>query len=203
MSDELDYLLGGVEEEKELKFKKADLTELSGLMSQRDELAGEIEELDTKKKEKEGQLRNIDQLLIPGYLRDCGLSEIRLQDGRKVGYKDELSVTLNKAEEAAFFEFLDKRGDTDIVKLNLAFPRLDPAIHDKLLAAIAEVGVPSYDKKESVHASTLKKYAKDLLGVGKTPAQIAKGLENGTLVGEDKLTGFLKLYHYANTTIKK
>jgi hypothetical protein len=197
--DDLDYLMDAAK--SEAGFKKADLSDLAMLIDARDKFAKEALELEEELKKKQAQFRYFDEQEIPNFLRSAGMTSITLADGRKVSYKDEISATLNKEFERDFFRFLEQRGDTDIIKLSYDFPRMEPSKQKELEAAVKQV-ISDFEKKESVHSATLKKYIKDLLGSGKSSEEITEGLENGTMVREDDVSGFINLYRYAKTTIK-
>jgi len=197
--DDLDFLMDNAK--SDLGFKKADLSDHAVLIDTRYKLAKEIADLEEEVKKKQAQYRYFDEQEIPNFLRNCGMSSLTLADGRKVSYKDEIGVSINKEFEREFYKFLEARGESDIIKLSFDFPRLDPARQKALEEAIRTVQ-DDYAKKESVHAQTLKKYVKDILGVGMSSEDITAGLENGTMVREDDVTGFLNIYHYAKTTIK-
>lgn len=179
--------------------KGADLARLQDLVTSYKILEKEIEAAETALAERKKAFQAIAQEEIPALLNQAGLSEIKLSTGEKVQVSEGINVTI--AEKDRFFDFLKSRGEDGIAKLALQFDRMDPAVKEKIFAAIYAEGV-NFSADETVHGQTLKKYAKELLGIGKDPDEIAAGLQAGSIVKREAVEAFLKVYTYWTTKIK-
>lgn len=135
---------------------------------------------------------------IPEVLLGSGLSELRLADGRKVTVKEEISASVKDAP--AFAEFVTERGDEDVLKTTLQLGK----VPDNVLSAIKRMLAEKLDiypeVTQTVHSQTLKKYIKEICGVGvEDPAQQL----GDKYIPMHELPEFINVYRYYKTTIKR
>lgn len=164
--------------------------ELANLWTKRNERVKELEyELKLAKQE----FNEVSQELIPKALLNTGLSEVKLADGRKVIVTDELSASVKDYE--AFGKFLDERGDSSLLKTTIEVGKIPKPIVKKLLSVMFnDFGLDSAEAVTKIHPATLKKYVKELCGVGgKTEAQMNI---------EDIDKDMLSIYTFNKTKIK-
>lgn len=122
------------------------------------------------------QLKNersmISESVIPNYMvNDCGIEgPITMADGTKVSVPKQVFASLTADNKEEGFEWLEKNGYGDIIKteVTITYHRKD---RKKALAFIkkinsAKTATRSVTLKESVHAGTLKSFAKERLDEG-------------------------------------
>lgn len=181
------------------KNQAADLARLVDLVSSYKILETEIADLEARVAEKKKAFQAVAQEEIPALLNQAGLSEIKLSSGEKVQVSEGVNVSI--ADKGAFFDWLKNRGEDGIVKMSLDFERMDPAAREALFAHLYAQGL-KFAADETVHGQTLKKYAKELLGIGKDPDEIQAGMGAGQIVKREAVEAFLKVYTYWTTKIK-
>lgn len=136
----------------------------------------------------------ISQVSIPELLGQYGLSEIKLASGAKVTVTLEVSPSVK--DMPAFVKFLEERGESDIVKTDLSFGKLDQSILKMITRMLAERLELYPEVKSGVHPMTLKKYVKELCGIGlKEPNERCIPLQD--------LPDCISAYTYNKTTIKE
>lgn len=177
----------------------ADLERLKDLVESYKILEGEIADLEARAAEKKKVFTAIAQEEIPALLHAAGLSEIKLATGEKIKVTEGISVSI--ADRDAFFDFLKKRGEDSIVKTAIELDRMEPAAREKVFSALYAAGV-QFTAADAVNGQTLKKYAKDLIGVGRDPEEVAADLAAGRAVRREDVAGFLKIFTYWTTKIK-
>jgi hypothetical protein len=140
---------------------------------------------------------------IPQLLRKNGLSSIRLSNGKKVTVRTNASVTVT--DEARFQQWLTLRREDDIVKLHVAFARMEPEKIERLFEFLGEKEY-DFESERAVHPQTLKKYFRELMGIGvevndeEREAMIAAGT---WLRKEDpRVQEFAKVFEIYSTTVR-
>jgi hypothetical protein len=111
-------------------------------------------------------LRQIQQLDIPELMTELGLSEIKLNNGKKVSVKSGISVTV--ADKPKFYNWMIQQGWEALVKTTVvvSFPKegressQDFVKYLKQNYANPEKGV-GYTEKEEIHPMTLKKHIRE------------------------------------------
>ncbi len=156
-----------------------------------------IEILEKKLKEEKKLFNDYNQTEIPQFLLKNGLSEIKLDTGEKITIKENISITI--INEDLFFIFLNERKESDIIKTNFAFDRMN---NDKLNSLFSFLNQFDYDynAKKSVHSQTKTKYFKELLGIGKE--DIKEGLKNKKYLRKEELELFVNIFNFYSTKIK-
>lgn len=156
----------------------------------KDGVAEAEEYLDEAKK----RFNRVSQELIPELLMQHGLSEIKLADGAKVAITMEVSPSVKDMN--TFVQFLEARGESAIVKTELSFGKLDQSIIKVIQRMLAENLALYPDVKSGVHPMTLKKYIKELCGIGqKEPDDRCIALQD--------LPECVSAYTFYKTTIKE
>jgi hypothetical protein len=123
-----------------------------------------VEELELELKEKKKRLRDVSQQDIPDFLANYGLSEIKLDDGRKVTVKSDVSVTIKNQEE--FYDFLRERHDDSIIKSIATIS--DPT--DEIRLKLSENGI-HFTQESKIHSQTLKAYFREFMSLGLEPPE--------------------------------
>ena len=196
MSEETTFLEGQLDKEE----KKCDLERLADMLDSLTKAELEVSRKEEELKVAKAEKDKLSMEVIPEYLGQFQLSEIRLKDGRKVIVSEDLAVNVKKEDREKFYEWLKSRGEDDIIKLTVAFDKMDAEKRGALFDFIQE-----YDCKtdRGVHYQTQKKYFKELLGVGKEPEDIAIGINNGTMVNREDVEQFATVFDIKKTTIKR
>jgi hypothetical protein len=193
MTNNLDFL--GSEE----KNAPGDLSKLKSMIDSMQSLESEIDKLEESLKIKKEAFRKINQEDIPFFLRENGLSEIKLQDGKKVNVKENISVTIK--DNNNFLSWLKNRNEDDISKYTVNFDRMESEDIKIINSFLTQNGY-NYKGENKVHPMTLKKYFRELLGIGKEPAEIKAGLNNKKIVSRETIEEFAKVFTYFTTKIK-
>lgn len=157
------------------------------------EIDAKQEEIDALKK----AFNRVSMEEIPNILHSNGLSEIKLATGEKVVVKDDINITVDSP--SAFHGWLRDRGEDDIVKLTMAFDKMESNKRQALIGFLLE-GDYTYDADNKIHWQTQKSYFKNLLGIGKK--DYADGLQDGRYMQTNKLPSFVKIFPYNKTTVK-
>lgn len=83
-------------------------------VAQLDACNAEIARLEELLAEQKGNKKQLEQEDIPNLMASCGLSEVKLQDGRKVTVGPQVSASIKDMGE--FVAYLSERGEDGIVK---------------------------------------------------------------------------------------
>ncbi len=148
---------------------------------------------------KEEQLKDAKKLFnktsqedIPNAMMEVGLSEIKLADGQKVSFKEDVSCSIkdyNKLDE-----FLSERGEDGMMKVTLEVGKTPKNILRMILKDLYEKYDISAVPKQFVHPATMAAYVRRLCGInGKTEAELSVA---------DIDEEMLSVYRYYKTTVK-
>jgi len=173
------------------------LEQLKGLVEVYKSREQTVKELEEELKDAKKLFNDVSQKEIPELLHTYDLSEIKLKSGEKVIVKEDISVTIS--DTRGFFQFLKHRNEDDLIKLQVAFGRMDSEKNTKLFAFLLE-GEYEYEMKRDVHAQTKKKYFKELLGLGED--DIEEGLKSKKYLNKEEVEPFAKLFVFNVTKIK-
>ena len=141
---------------------QSELSHLAELVDRQLAYEAKIDELELQLENKKKQYNQVRQNEIPDFLKQFGISEIKLANGKKVTVKDDVSVTIKN--QKAFFDFLRERHDDAIIKNMLEMESPPNDLMDELMK---RGYLFSYDEK--IHGQTLKAYFRTFLEVGETP----------------------------------
>lgn len=202
--------MGFVDGERDRASGRADsLAELDRLLAINDERSKEVKRLTLELENVSRLFNEVNHELIPNLLRQNGLSRIRLKDGREVSIKEDVSVSWVGDDEIQqlrsqekFFEFLQNRGEADIVKLNVAFKRMPDETRDMLLEFLEEKEL-EYEMRTKVESSTLRKYFRELYGVGLDEDELQRAAESGKVMSDTDptLQSMVKTFKYYATKV--
>lgn len=134
---------------------------------------------------------------IPELVLSTGLSELRLSDGRKLVVKEEISPSVKDA--TAFAAFVTERGEDDILKTTMQLGKLPENVIKALKRLLAEQLDLYPEITQSVHPMTLKKYIKEICGVGLEDPVARLGER---YVPMCDLPNCVSVYRYYKTVIK-
>lgn len=153
------FLLNQLSEEPEADT----LDKLSSLVTSYEEAELDVEELEEKLKAAKAKALQLGRESIPQLLLQHNLSRIKLANGKEVNIKEDVSVSVK--DQDRFMKFLADRQEDAIAKLHFDFDRMESDMREKLMEFL-DVNHYPYEADYAVHPSTLKKYFRDLLGVG-------------------------------------
>ena len=127
----------------------------------------EIKDAETELKNLKAQERKINQEEIPAMMENLGFETITLSDGRKIAVKDAVQCGIAAADRPRAYVWMDENGHGDLIKIALTakFARGDRDMADECFEALVDVGA-SPNQIESVHAGTLKAWAREELAQG-------------------------------------
>jgi hypothetical protein len=176
-----------------------ELARLKGLVDIYESLSKDIDALNDKLKLKKTALDHIAQTDIPTLLHQHGLSELRLDNGKKVIVKRELSVTVPEEIKPKFYSWLTSRKEDDIIKVQMAFDRMAPEKLQDLYTFLNGYEY-AYESTRGVHHKTLQKYFKELLGIG--DENQAQGITDGKYLRIEDIKDIANVFVYYDTKIK-
>lgn len=107
-------------------------------------------------------LFDVKQNQLPELMGSFGLTEVTTDNGAKITIKDGLSPTVKDAEK--LYDFVREIGDGAIIKDNVTVS-LNEEVADSLFEVLVGLDL-EYDRKQGIHAATLKKWCKDKLADG-------------------------------------
>jgi len=127
----------------------------------------EIAEAEETLKQLKAQERKINQEEIPSLMENLGYETIILKDGRKISVKDAVQCGIPAPQRPNAYKWMDEHGHGDLIKIALTakFARGERNMADEAFDALVDVGA-SPNQTESVHAGTLKAWAREELAQG-------------------------------------
>jgi hypothetical protein len=181
------------EAEKEAGEPKQDsLLTITALAQEWKERKAEYILLEHKAAEAKKLFNETSQEKIPNAMMEVGLSELKLSDGQKVSFKEDVSCSIkdyNKLDE-----FLTERGDDGMMKITLEVGKVPKSILRMILKDLTDKYDISAVPKQFVHPATMAAYIRRLCGIdGKTVAEVQVA---------DIDEEMLSVYRYYKTTIK-
>lgn len=111
--------------------------------------------------------RNISEIEIPGLMENLGFESITLNNGMKVSVKESPQIGIPAAKRPVAYKWLDDNGHGDLIKIALTaqFARGERQQADDAFNLLVDNGV-NPNQTESVHAGTLKAWAREELAQG-------------------------------------
>lgn len=191
-----DFLIEESEKDQQVV---CDLKRLAELVKSLKEAEDKVDEINQQLSDAKAVKTRLSQEIIPEFLNKFGISNISLEDGTAIKIEDDASITIKS--KPLFFNWLKERKEDDIIKLNIAFDKMESEKREKLFEFILD---NDYDceNEEKVHSATQKAYFKRLLGIGKKEEDIKAGLESGSMVLPEKIEPFAKIYTFKKTKVK-
>ncbi|RPI08171.1 MAG: hypothetical protein EHM65_10660 [Acidobacteriales bacterium] len=180
---------------------QSELEQLEELVSELQDVEADIARLEDELSARKAKRQVLGQDRIPTLLTQHGLSEVRLRSGKKVIVKEDASVSVPPDKRESFFAFLKDRDEEDIIKLQVAFGRMPQEKFEALFDFLNSYEY-EYDQERNVHPSTLKKYFKELLGVG--DENKAEGIANGRYMRKEdpRIQAIANVFTYFTTKLK-
>lgn len=179
----------GVQEEIQ---KQDSLLLLTTLADRFQDLQQTYKDLEEQAKVAKKAFNKVSQEDIPNAMLEVGLSEIKLTDGKKVSFKEDVSCSVK--DYSMLDDFLTKRGEEGMMKMTLEIGK----VPNNILKLILEDLAAKYDitalPKQFVHPSTMAAYVRRLCGInGKTEAELSVAEIDEAM---------LSVYRFYKTTIK-
>lgn len=157
-----------------------------------------IEKLEALLKEAKENFNAVSQVDIPQFLLQYGVSGVPLRSGEMLRISQEISASVKDME--SFSEYVTERGDDDILKTTINVGKVPTEIAQKIQRLLMETFDLSADVNRTVHPQTLKKYVKELCGIGMENPEERLG---DRYVALQELPEAVSVYTYFKTTIKK
>ena len=187
----LDHLQQAAQQEESAQQTDSLLT-ITALAEEWKQRKAEYTQLEQLAKEAKKLFNKVSQEDIPNAMMEVGLSELKLADGQKISFKEDVSCSIkdyNKLDE-----FLTERGEDGMMKITLEVGKVPKNILRMILKDLAETYDISAMPKQFVHPATMAAYIRRLCGInGKTVAEVAVADIDETM---------LSVYRYYKTTIK-
>lgn len=146
-----------------------ELSEIKELISFMENLENEVESLEQQLKDKKEHLELFKNDIIPEYIIGLGLSELKLDDGRKIEIKTSYFGNISDARSESAFKWLRDNGYHTKIKTGIALSFgagmeeiLDCAV---LRNFLKEKDIP-FNMKEGVHPQTLKSTIRECMEKG-------------------------------------
>lgn len=151
-----------------------------------------VEEAERVLKAAKAAFNKVSQEDIPNTMIDAGLSEIKLSDGSKVAFKEDVSCSVKDYRKLQ--SFLTERGEEGMLKITLEIGNVPSSILNMILRDLSEKYELSAVPKQFVHPATMAAYVRRLCGInGVCPTEIPVSALDDTM---------LSVYSYYKTTIK-
>ncbi len=142
----------------------------------------EIEEYERKAKELKEEAKKLAEEVIPELMAEAGMSSFALADGLIITIKDTVYANIEDAHIDEAHAYLKEHGEAALIKnvVTASFGMGQEGIADNVLKILMEVQQKemeefSLDRKEGVHHSTLRAFAKRMFK--EIEAEDAKGQE--------------------------
>lgn len=136
----------------------------------------EIEKAEEELRALKAEERTINQGEIPTMMEALGFDRITLKDGRMLTIKDSVQVAIPASKRPGAYAWMDSHGHGDLIKIALTakFARGEKDTANEAYDALVDRGVVPI-MAESVHAGTLKAWAREELAQGHSlPADLFK-----------------------------
>ena len=165
--ENLDHLT----EHSDEMISKDKLEELTDFCLLYKSLQSELQELETKLKEKQKELEDVSRISIPNILNKLMLSELKLSTGEKIIVEEKIKASIAKKNTLLAYKNMilteggNKQAEEKVNSLFKTETVLENSTDETLQILINE-GI-SYDLKRSIHHQTLSKYCRGLLESGK------------------------------------
>ena len=123
---------------------------------------------------------------------DVDMTAFQLQSVEMVECKEEVSCSVKDYD--MLYDFLEERGDGNLIKITLEIGKVPQSILSKIVQAINEKFGILAESKLYIHPMTLKSYITNLCGIGgKSEAELPLAALDSNMVGT---------FTYYKTTVK-
>ena len=118
------------------------------------------------------QIREIEEKELPDAMASCnGMTRFDLDDGSQISVKDDLFCSIPEDKRAGALKWLEENGHSELIKhdVKVSFAKGEYDEADKLIEVLNKnfKDIP-YDERSTVHAGTLKTFAKERYSLGET-----------------------------------
>jgi len=118
------------------------------------------------------QIRDIEEKELPDAMASCnGMTRFDLEDGSQISVKDDLFCSIPENKRAGALKWLEENGHSGLIKhdVKVSFAKGEYDEADKLIEVLNKnfKDIP-YDERSTVHAGTLKTFAKERYSLGET-----------------------------------
>lgn len=119
-------------------------------------------------KRAKADLRKVQEGELPEAMLAAGLDKIKLSDGTEVDVSESVQSSISRSNTARAYAWLREHGHGSIIKqsLHAQFPQENSARVERLARLLAKIAEAKVEVTESVHAGTLKAWARRQLSEG-------------------------------------
>lgn len=133
----------------------------------------EVERVEAEVKRLKEDARRTREEDLPTLMKEVGLLTVKLEDGSTVDVKDDVSCAISEDRRAEAHAWLNDNGFGGLIKnvVSVAFGKGDDEREraESLVFHLSALGL-DFERKEAVHASTLKSFVKETLAkMGEDP----------------------------------
>ena len=146
-----------------------EISKLSEKIKLLNQVRKEIEDKEYELKKLKDIEKGISGEDIPQFLSKFGIDSIKLDNGAQVTIEEKINVSLPKKDVIKrnnLMKWISENGGAGIIKDTLTM--FDP--ENSIIEKVKELGV-SFERKKDIHASTLKAFFKEILGLKKNTIQ--------------------------------
>lgn len=149
------------------RVSESNLTFLAEKAAELNQLNNKLEDLNRQAKDVSLEIKRMNEEIIPNYMQELGLSEIKLSNGAKVTVKQQIFASIKKENEGQAFQWLEDHGHGDLIKtelkVNFGKGELDKAHNLRLVLRDMDIDAAV---KPTVHWQTLRAFAKEQMEKG-------------------------------------
>lgn len=150
--------------EKQINLERSeDLEKSSDLSKFINQIDASISDIEAALKKRRTDLYNVRQVQIPEYMKGIGLEKVTTSNGTSLEIKDGLSITIKDKDK--FYSFVRKQNAGDLIKDSII---IDLSGNKKVGEVIKFLDKTDsfYERKEAIHAATVKKFIKGCMEKG-------------------------------------
>lgn len=131
------------------------------------DLKSELKRLEEEAKDVKRHIKTITEEVIPNYMRELGLSEVKLENGAKVTVKDQVFASIPKPVQDAALQWLDDNGHGSLIKneIKLNFAKGEDERAQTLRKILEDAGY-EFNHTANVHWQTLRAFCREQLEQG-------------------------------------
>lgn len=126
-----------------------------------------VQELEAELKQAQAEYALYERELLPDLMAEVGLKKFEMPDGSTFDLTEDVNVGISEERRPAAHAWLDQHGFGGLVKSQLvvAFGKDEKDSSERVEFMLTEAGYPP-ERKESIHAATLKSFVKEQLEKG-------------------------------------
>lgn len=144
-----------------------ELQMISGLAQKQVQLETSIANLLQQVADKNEQLKEVQERLLPNAMAEVGMAEFKLEDGTKISIKNDVHCSIPKDDGGRAFGWLRDHEFGGLIK-NQIIAEFGKGEDEQAIAAATLLAEHGYhpEQKQSVHPSTLKAFVKEQMNKG-------------------------------------